>query len=138
MDLMMLQSINIWAVLVAAVSSFLLGGIWYAKPVLGTLWCHEAGIDLTKPKKKGHGALVFILAFFLSIIASAVFAVLLGPQPSLRFAVIVGLAVGLAWVTTSFGINYLFANRSIKLFFIDGGYHTLQFILYGIIFGLWH
>jgi len=138
MDLTVLQNINLWAVLAAALSAFLLGGIWYAKPVLGALWCREAGVDMTKPTKKGHGIVVFTLAFVLSLIAAMVFAVFLGPQPSLRFAITVGLAVGIAWVMTSFGINYLFANRSIKLFFIDGGYHTLQFVLYGIILGLWH
>ena len=29
-------------------------------------------------------------------------------------------------------------NRSFKLWLIDGGYHTLQFTLYGLILGLWH
>jgi hypothetical protein len=137
MDLTMLQNVNCWSVLVAAISSFVLGGIWYAKPVFGLLWCREAGVDLIKPTKKGHSVIVFTLVFLLSLVAATVFAVFLGPQPSLRFAVTVGLAIGLAWVMTSFGINYLFARRSIKLFFIDGGYHTLQFMLYGIILGLW-
>ncbi len=38
----------------------------------------------------------------------------------------------------SFAINYSFAGRSLKLWLIDGGYHTLQFVLYGIILGLCH
>jgi len=29
------------------------------------------------------------------------------------------------------------AQRSLKLWLIDGGYHTLQFTLYGLIIGLW-
>ena len=36
------------------------------------------------------------------------------------------------------GINYLFEARSLKLFVINGGYHTLQFTLYGLVLGLWH
>jgi hypothetical protein len=46
--------------------------------------------------------------------------------------------IGLAWVATSFGINYAFAQRSFKLWLIDGGYHVLQFTVYGLVLGLWH
>jgi hypothetical protein len=49
-----------------------------------------------------------------------------------------GFMVGVAFVATSFAINYAFAQRSLKLWLIDGGYHTLQFTLYGLILGLWH
>ena len=41
-------------------------------------------------------------------------------------------------VASSFGINYLFERRSLRLFLINGGYHTLQFTLYGLVLGLWH
>ncbi|TKR29403.1 DUF1761 domain-containing protein [Luteimonas gilva] len=130
-----MESINHWAVLVAAASSFLLGGIWYG-PLFKRAWCREAGVDPDKPN--GHRAKVFGGAFALSLIAAAVFAMFLGPKPALGFAVGAGVAAGLCWVGASFGINYLFAGRSLKLWLIDGGYHTLQFALYGLILGLWH
>jgi len=44
-----------------------------------------------------------------------------------------GFAAGLCWVTASFGINYLFECRSFRLFLINGGYHTLQFTLIGVV-----
>jgi hypothetical protein len=59
-------------------------------------------------------------------------------QPDLLRAVHDGVLVGLAIVAMSFAINYTFAQRSLKLWLIDGGYHTLQFVLYGLILGLWH
>ena len=40
-------------------------------------------------------------------------------------------------VAASFGINYQFANRSALMWLIDGGYHTVQFGIYGLILGLW-
>jgi hypothetical protein len=49
-----------------------------------------------------------------------------------------GLLVGAGFVAASFGINYQFANRSFKLWLIDGGYHTVQFVLFGLVLGLWH
>ncbi len=49
-----------------------------------------------------------------------------------------GALVGFGFVAASFGINYQFAQRSFKLWLIDGGYHTVQFLLFGVILGLWH
>ena len=130
-----MEGINLWAVLAAAASAFLLGGLWYG-PLFKHAWCREAGVSPDKPN--GHPARVFGGAFVLSLIAAAVFAMFLGPKPALGFAVGAGFAAGLGWVATSFGINYLFAGRSLKLWLIDGGYHTFQFALYGLILGLWH
>ena len=129
------MELNYWAVLVAAASAFLLGGVWYG-PLFKNAWCREAGMDPDKPN--GHPAAVFGGAFVLSLVAAALFAVWLGPAPPLAASVGAGVAVGLGWVATSFGINYLFAGRSLRLWLIDGGYHTLQFALYGLVLGLWH
>lgn len=130
-----MPAVNLWAVLLAAVSAFMLGGLWYG-PLFKNAWCREAGVDPNKPN--GHPAAIFGGAFVLSLIAAYVFALFLGPAPGPHFAVGAGFAAGLCWVAASFGINYLFAGRSLKLFLIDGGYHTLQFTLYGLILGLWH
>jgi hypothetical protein len=89
-------------------------------------------------KPNRHPSLAFVGAFVLSLIAAAAFAWYLGPAPALGRAFGVGVAAGLCWVAASFGINYLFAGRSLKLWLIDGGYHALQFTLYGLILGLRH
>ena len=34
---------NVWAVLLAAVSSFLLGGLWYSPVMFGGAWVRENG-----------------------------------------------------------------------------------------------
>ena len=130
-----MDGIQWWAVLAAAVSAFLLGGLWYG-PLFKHVWCREAGVDPDKPN--GHPAKIFGGAFLLSLIAAGVFAWFLGPAPPLRESVGTGIVIGMAWVAASFGINYLFAGRSQTLWLIDGGYHTLQFALYGLILGLWH
>ena len=130
-----MQAINLWAVLVAAASAFMLGGIWYG-PLFKSAWCREAGVDADAAP--GHPARIFGGAFVLSLVAALAFACYLGPAPQLHHALHAGLYVGVAFVATSFGINYLFAGRSLKLWLIDGGYHTLQFVLYGLVLGLWH
>jgi hypothetical protein len=130
-----MDGINLWAVLLAAVSVFMLGGLWYG-PLFKNAWCREAGVDpyATPP----HPARTFGSAFVLALVAAVVFAWWVGPAPALDDALCQGLAAGAGIAATSFGINYAFAQRSLKLWLIDGGYHTLQFVLYGLILGLWH
>jgi len=133
---MSFEGINWLAVLVAAASAFMLGGLWYG-PLFKNAWCRENGIDPSSPPN-GHPAKIFGTAFVAALVAAIAFAVYLGPMPNLHVALHAGFVIGLAYVATSFGINYAFAGRSFKLWLIDGGYHTLQFTLYGLILGLWH
>jgi hypothetical protein len=131
----MLSDINLWAVLLAAVSVFVLGGVWYTPVLFGNIWLRAEG----KPAcDKRHGPMVFVLSFLLSLGAALVFALFLGPNPAFIYALGAGFTIGLSWVVSSFGMNYLFAGRDLRLFLIDGGYHLVQFVLYGIILGLWH
>ena len=132
---MTFEGINWLAVITAAISAFLLGGIWYG-PLFKNAWCREAGIDLDA--QPGHPARVFGVAFVAALVSAVFLAWLLGPAPPLRIALHHGFMVGLAFVAMGFAINYSFAGRSLKLWLIDGGYHTLQFTLYGLVLGLWH
>jgi len=125
---------NYWAVLLAAFSSFMLGGLWYSPVLFGTTWNSENG----GVKQDGHPAKVFGVSFVFSLIAAASFAYLLGPASPLDAALKTGALVGLGFVAASFGINYQFAQRSFKLWLIDGGYHAAQFMLFGLVLGLWH
>jgi hypothetical protein len=130
------MNVNIPAVVVAALSAFFLGGLWYSPVLFGRSWQRETGLDDAALKRRSP-ALIFGGGFVLSLIASAVFALFLGPHPSLNLALGAGVSAGLCWVAASFGINYLFEAKSLKLFLINGGYHTLQFTLMGLVFGLW-
>ncbi|MDT8322371.1 MAG: DUF1761 domain-containing protein, partial [Xanthomonadales bacterium] len=59
-----------------------------------------------------------------------------GPDPSIAFGIGAGAAAGIFWVAGSFGINYLFELKPLRLWLVNGGYHSIQFTLYGLIFGL--
>jgi len=130
------MDINIWAVLVAAVSSFLLGGLWYSPMLFLEPW--NRAMKRSAEDQQPHPAKTFGLAFAFALLSAFLFAHLLGPAPELLYAVHMGLIVGLGLVAASFGINYQFADRPFSALFIDGGYHTFQFVLYGVILGLWH
>ena len=127
------MEINWVAVVAAAVSSFALGGVWYSA-LFAKAWQKAAGLS-DEQVKSGNPALIFGGSFVLALIASATFAMFLGPDVDAMTGTLYGLCAGLCWVGASFGINYLFERRSLALWLINGGYHTLQFTLIGAILG---
>lgn len=126
---------NWLAVIAAAVSAFVLGGIWYG-PLFKQVWCREAGIDPNSAPP--HPKLTFATAFGCSLLAALMFAIALPPEAGPADGFGAGFVVGLFFVAMSFGINYAFAQRSVKMWMIDAGYHIAQFSLYGLILGAWH
>ncbi|HEY1385520.1 MAG TPA: DUF1761 domain-containing protein [Dongiaceae bacterium] len=131
----MILEINCLAVLVAAIAAFVLGGLWYG-PVFGRIWRAAEGQTEPPPRHEKHPAFVYGLSFVLMLIAAAALAAALEPDPSLPRSVGVGLAVGIGWVATSFGVNYLFAGRRFALFAVDAGYNVVAFALMGLVIGL--
>lgn len=126
-------SINFLAVIAAAVSSFVVGGLWYG-PLFGKAWMSAMNIreqDLAQrnlPK-------VFGIALLLSLIAALNLEMFLGPGATLEFGAAAGFAAGLGWVAAFIGILYLFENRSLKAWAINGGYCTVAFTVMGSILG---
>lgn len=132
---------NHLAILTCAVSIFLLGAPWYSKAMFLRPWARANGLDPDAPrdpKTAKHPARVFGLSFLMAWLAAYAFAILMGHQAhSFVEWLHGGLLCGLGIAATSFGINYQFANRPTTLLLIDGGYHVVQFLLYGLILGLW-
>ena len=132
-----MPEVNYLAVIAAAIATFALGGLWYSPALFGKVWQREAGVTEEK-MKSANMALIFGLTFLLSLIAAWVFALFLGPRPPMALGLGAGFSAGLCWVAASLGINYLFERKSLKLWLINGGYHTLQFTIIGLILALWH
>jgi len=132
-----MPDINWIAVLLCGVASLVLGGLWYSPALFARSWQRAAGLS-DEQAKSGNMAMIFGGAFVLSLVAAAVFAMFLGRQMGVGPATAAGVSAGLCWVAASFGINYLFERRPLSLWLINGGYHTLQFTLFGLILGAMH
>jgi hypothetical protein len=131
-----MPEVNWLAVLAAAISAFLLGGLCAPPALFLKPW--QRGARLSDEQLKGGNAgKISGGAFVLSLVAAATFAMFLGKLP-VAVATAYGFCAGLTWVAASFGINYLFEHKPLSLFLVNGGYHKLQFTLYGLILGLWH
>ena len=92
-----MQGINWLAIAVAALSSFVLGGLWYSPLLFGKAWMRATG-HTQESLKGGNMGLIFGLSFVLALIAAAVFALFLGPRPAFGFATGAGVAAGLGWI----------------------------------------
>jgi hypothetical protein len=55
-----MAALNWFAIAAAAMSAFVLGGLWYG-PLFKNAWCREAGMDPDAPQKR-HPARVFAIA----------------------------------------------------------------------------
>ena len=129
-----MPEVNWLAVALCAVGSLVLGGIWYSPMLFAKAWQQAAGLS-DDQLKNGNMAKIFGLTFVLSFVAATVFAMFLGPNFGVGPATAAGFSAGLCWVAASYGITYLFEHRPLKLWLVNGGYHTLQFTLFGAIIG---
>ena len=72
------MALNWLAVIAAALSSFVVGGLWYG-PLFGNVWMKAAGVS-AEQIAKGNKAMIFGGTFVLALIAAASFAVFLGSK----------------------------------------------------------
>ena len=87
-----MPEVNYLAVGAAALSAFLLGGLWYSPLVFAKPWMAYAGIECGEDgqPKSGNMVVIFGGAFVLNLIAAFVLAMFLGPMP-LKYATLAGL-----------------------------------------------
>lgn len=123
------------AILVAAVLTFVLGGVWYG-PLFGKRW--QRLMQLDDATLQAHVPRTFAVSALMALIGAANLAAFLGPEASAGFGAAAGAAVGVGWVATSLGTIYAFGRRPLALALIDGGYHALSFTLMGALLGAWH
>ena len=71
-----MPDINYLAVVLAALSAFLLGGLWYSPLLFANKWAALTGLSEEK-LKSGSMAMIFGGAFLLNLIAAWMFAVFL-------------------------------------------------------------
>ncbi len=131
-----MSAINYWAVLVAALTSFVIGGLWYSPFLFGKAWMAENGFK-DEDMQQANMVKIFGGAFILNLIIAFNLAAFLGDKQDLAWGMTAGALAGIGWVAAAFGVVYLFERKSVKLFLINAGYQAVVFILMGGILGIW-
>jgi hypothetical protein len=129
-----------WAeVIVAALSAFALGGLWYG-PLFGSRWQVLVGLSDEQLAEANAGLIfgsAFVLNCFLAMMLSLFIEVFMAMGSGVMLGAAFGAFMGAAFVVPTFAINYLFARRRMRLYLIDVGYMVLQMALMGAILGGW-
>ena len=131
---MNLDHLNVWAMLAAAVSAFVVGGLWYSPLLFGRAWERANGFaESPSPKPR-----VYLLSFVLTLVMAVNLAFYLAdPHTTAAFGATAGFLAGFGWAAMGLTVVALFEQRSWKYSLINGGYLTVALTLMGLILGAW-
>lgn len=141
-----MSSINWLAVLVAGISAFVLGGVWYSPMLFGNAWMKENKFT-EEQLKSSNKTKVFGWAFVISLIMAANLAMFLADTPAectgncaqktdITWGSIAGFLAGI-WGFSAIAIAALFEQKTARYIFINGGYALVALTLMGAIIGVW-
>lgn len=127
------MDINYTAALLSAIASMVLGFLWYSPLLFATAWMTE--LELSAEDIKSGPGIGYLITFIAAFIMAAVTSILVNqlevnsPQNALLF----GLMISIGYIATTFASNYIFSQKTLKLYLIDTGYQVLNVILAAVI-----
>ncbi|MBK0380974.1 DUF1761 domain-containing protein [Mucilaginibacter segetis] len=128
--------VNWLAVIVAALSAFVVGGIWYSSVLFGNAWMIDS--NLTQEQiKQGNKAKAFGFTALFSLIMAANLAMFLADaKTDTSWGATAGFLAGI-WTFAAIAIHSLFELKCWRYIFINGGYSLISLTLMGAILGAW-
>ena len=143
--------INLLGVLVAAISTMVVGFLWYSPVLFAKAWVREMGYDMNDKAKmeemKKSAGPAYAGSFVASLVSAFVLALFLhwtkaegwhfGTLIGWHFGALVGFHVWLGFVATVQLTGVLFMKQSMKLFAINTGYQLVCYLVMGAILGAW-
>ena len=135
--------VNIWAVLVCAIATVVVGFLWYSPALFANPWMKLMGHDPNDKAKiaemqKSAGP-SYGMSFVASLLSSFVLGKLIAVAGfSTAFdGLKIGLVVWLGFVTTVQLTSALFSHQPNKLYMINTGYQLVCYVVMGAILGAW-
>lgn len=131
--------VNYLAVFLAMVVSMIIGSIWYAKPVFGTIWIKLVHLDETKMKQGAMKAMAWTVV--LSLLTSYVMAHLIYMSHSFYKVSMLQAGISTAfWVwlgisMTNLVMQGLFEQRPGKLMLLNVGNQLVTLLAIGLVIG---
>jgi hypothetical protein len=129
--------INHIAVIVAAISDFIVGALWYSPILFYKPWMKENKLT-EEILKKGNPVVTYSLTFVFALIISYNLAFFLGDgNTDAMWGLQAGILAGFGWAAMAFATIALFEQKSFKYILINCGYIVVAFALKGLIIGAW-
>jgi hypothetical protein len=132
--------VNAIGVLLAAVSSMVVGSIWYARPVFGNTWMKLAKVKMDGDKDKMW--LPILITFILSLITAYVLAHVSYLSNSffhntfLQDSVATAFWMWLGFTAARIYTHDLFEGRPTKLTVITVSHELVTFLVMGLVIGM--
>lgn len=136
---MAFAGLNYLAVVLAAVASFLFGGVWYG--VFSKAWMEAADISLDEIRAVSGATAVapYIIAFVAQLVMAYVLAGILGHigpgQVTPRNGLIAGAICWAGFVASSLAVNHAFQGAKFRLTLIDAGHWLGVLLIQGAVIG---
>jgi len=143
---MEIGTINWLAVLVAGLSSFVIGGIWYSPGLFGKAWMKDNNLTEQDVKNSSKGK-IFGWTIIFSLLMAANLGMFLGDAPStcptgcvpkvnLEWGATAGFLAGI-WTFSAIAIHSLFEQKTWRIILINGFYSLVSLTIMGAIIGVW-
>jgi len=138
-----LHNLNLLAVLVAAVSTMIVGFLWYSPILFAKPWMREMGYDPDDKAKvqemQKSAGLAYSGSFLASLVSAFILALFLHwlHVQNLQLGLMVAFHVWLGFVATVQLTGVLFMKQSMTLFAINTGYQLACYLAMGSILTLW-
>ena len=132
------MEINVVAVLVAALSGFAVGAVWYG-PLLGKQWMAVSGVKAADIKDTNFPR-IYGVTFLMSVVAAIVLAHLARKfnATTMTEGATLGAWLWLGFIVTVRVTEAMFNRTSLRLVLIDSGYRLIWAVVMGIIVAVWH
>jgi hypothetical protein len=140
---MRFMGVNVWAVLVSALATMVVGFVWYSPWLFARRWTLLMGYDPDDKAKLAEMQKSAGPSYMLSLVASVLSAAALGKIIAIAtihtplYGIKMGLAVWLGFVTTVQLTNALFMRQPAKLYAINTGYQLVCYVVMGAIMAAW-
>ncbi len=136
----MFVDVNYWAVVLATISTMIVGSIWYTPRVFGNYWMRVAKVD--DSGERGAAAPI-VVTLFVSFISAWVFAI--ATQVAwmafggnyLLAAITTGLVLWAGFTAARFITHDVFEGRPAGLTILNIGHELVTVLVMALIIGVW-
>lgn len=137
----MVPEINYWAVLLAMLSSMIVGSIWYTPKVFGTRWSKLANVDMDRPASSAT------MAIITTVLVSFITAWVLAGATALAWhfydgsffvaALFTSVALWAGFTAARFITHDAFEGRPTALTTLNIAHELVTVLVMAVIIGVW-
>ena len=137
----MVPEINYWAVLLATLSTMVVGSIWYTPKVFGNAWMKLANVD---PHREGASA---VMPIVVTVIVSFISAWVLAGSVNIAWhfyggsyfvaSLVTGVLLWAGFTAARFITHDAFEGRPTNLTLMNIAHELVTFVVMAVIIGVW-